>query len=29
MYDALHYKEKENLDIEVPQRKKLKWLKDN
>ena len=29
MYDALHYKEKEILDIEVPQRKKLKWLKDN
>jgi N-acetylneuraminate synthase len=25
LYEALHYKEKEILDIEIPQREKLKW----
>ena len=29
LHEALRYKENEILDIEIPQRKKLKWLKDN
>ena len=29
LHEALHYKETDILDIEVPQRKKLKWLKDS